>query len=104
MRSSAAASRLRSASRTSGLRQTSGGSMTSSRTRDVTHRSIHLMVRYPQWYRRARQRYGIVVVMSISTEFEAKILDVDPDLVVGRIKRVGGVHVADRLMRRYVYD
>jgi adenylate cyclase class 2 len=42
--------------------------------------------------------------MTITTEYEAKALDIDPDLVVGRIKRAGGVHVADRLMRRYVYD
>ena len=42
--------------------------------------------------------------MGITTEFEAKILNVDPDLVVGRIKHAGGVHIADRLMRRYVYD
>lgn len=42
--------------------------------------------------------------MSITTEYEAKILAVDPDLIVGRIKRAGGTHVADRLMRRYVYD
>jgi adenylate cyclase, class 2 len=42
--------------------------------------------------------------MSVTTEYEAKVLEIDPDLVVGRIKRAGGVHVADRLMRRYVYD
>jgi adenylate cyclase, class 2 len=42
---------------------------------------------------------------SISTiEYEAKVLGIDPDTVVGRILRAGGVHVADGLMRRYVYD
>lgn len=42
--------------------------------------------------------------MLVSTEFEAKILDIDPDPVAGRILALGGVHVADRYMRRYVYD
>jgi adenylate cyclase, class 2 len=38
------------------------------------------------------------------TEFEAKVLNVAPDEMAARIKRAGGVHVAERLMRRYVYD
>lgn len=42
--------------------------------------------------------------MGVTTEYEAKVLAIDPDLVVGKIKRSGGIHVADRLMRRYVYD
>src|SRR6185312_15230085 len=42
--------------------------------------------------------------MLVSTEFEAKALNIDPDVVAGVILEAGGVHVADRLMRRYVYD
>jgi adenylate cyclase class 2 len=42
--------------------------------------------------------------MIATIEYEAKVLQIDPDLVVGRILRAGGTHVADRLMRRYVYD
>ena len=42
--------------------------------------------------------------MIVTTEYEAKVLDIDPDTVAGRIKNLGGQHVADRLMRRYVYD
>ena len=37
-------------------------------------------------------------------EFEAKVLDVEPDELAGRILSLGGRRVADRLMRRYVYD
>ncbi|MFG1621654.1 class IV adenylate cyclase [Kribbella sp. NPDC049227] len=37
-------------------------------------------------------------------EFEAKVLDVEPDALAGRILRLGGRRVGDRLMRRYVYD
>ncbi|MET9317164.1 CYTH domain-containing protein [Kribbella sp. NPDC003505] len=37
-------------------------------------------------------------------EFEAKVLDVDPHEIAGRILALGGRHVADRLMKRYVYD
>lgn len=40
----------------------------------------------------------------MSIEFEAKVLDVDPDEVAGRILSLGGRRVGDRLMRRYVYD
>ncbi|KNB52877.1 class IV adenylate cyclase [Streptomyces caatingaensis] len=39
-----------------------------------------------------------------NTEFEAKALDIDVEAITTKIKRGGGVHVADRLMRRYVYD
>jgi adenylate cyclase class 2 len=42
--------------------------------------------------------------MIVTTEYEAKVLAIDPDQVAGRIKHAGGVHIADRLMRRYVYD
>jgi adenylate cyclase class 2 len=42
--------------------------------------------------------------MLVSTEFEAKVLNVDPGVVAGVIVAAGGVHVADRLMCRYVYD
>jgi adenylate cyclase class 2 len=37
-------------------------------------------------------------------EFEAKVLDVDPEELADRIRRVGGRQVGERLMRRYVYD
>ncbi|TCC55114.1 CYTH domain-containing protein [Kribbella pittospori] len=37
-------------------------------------------------------------------EFEAKVLDVEPDELAERILRLGGRQVGDRLMRRYVYD
>ncbi|MEV8373127.1 CYTH domain-containing protein [Kribbella sp. NPDC056861] len=37
-------------------------------------------------------------------EFEAKMLDVEPDELADRILRLGGRRVGDRLMRRYVYD
>ncbi|MEV0802461.1 CYTH domain-containing protein [Kribbella sp. NPDC050281] len=37
-------------------------------------------------------------------EFEAKVLDVEPDALAERILRLGGRRVGDRLMRRYVYD
>ncbi|TCC17135.1 class IV adenylate cyclase [Kribbella sindirgiensis] len=40
----------------------------------------------------------------VPIEFEAKVLDVDPDEVAGRILSLGGRPVGDRLMRRYVYD
>ncbi|KWW97481.1 adenylate cyclase [Carbonactinospora thermoautotrophica] len=42
--------------------------------------------------------------MSLNTEYEAKVLDIDPDEIVNRIIDAGGEHVADRMMRRYVYD
>lgn len=42
--------------------------------------------------------------MIVSTEYEAKVLNIDPDIVTGLIIAAGGVHVADRFMRRYVYD
>ncbi|GAA0312412.1 hypothetical protein GCM10010302_59090 [Streptomyces polychromogenes] len=38
------------------------------------------------------------------TEFEVKALEIDPADIADRIKNAGGVHVADRHMRRYVYD
>lgn len=37
-------------------------------------------------------------------EFEAKVLEVDPDEMADRIIRLGGRRVGERLMRRYVYD
>jgi len=42
--------------------------------------------------------------MAMVTEFEVKVLDVDPEKMSARIKEIGGTHVAERLMRRYVYD
>jgi adenylate cyclase class 2 len=42
--------------------------------------------------------------MLVSTEYEAKVLDVSPDLIAARIVAEGGKHVTDRFMRRYVYD
>lgn len=42
--------------------------------------------------------------MLVSTEFEAKVLNINPDVVASAILAAGGEHVADRLMRRYVYD
>jgi len=40
----------------------------------------------------------------MAIEHEAKILDVDPELAERLILGKGGVKVAERLMRRYVYD
>ncbi|GAA3126316.1 adenylate cyclase class 2 [Kribbella aluminosa] len=37
-------------------------------------------------------------------EFEAKVLQIEPDEVADRILSLGGCRVGDRLMRRYVYD
>ncbi|MFF0266878.1 class IV adenylate cyclase [Kribbella sp. NPDC004536] len=37
-------------------------------------------------------------------EFEAKVLDVEPDEVAHKILSLGGRHIGSRLMRRYVYD
>jgi adenylate cyclase class 2 len=37
-------------------------------------------------------------------EFEAKVLDVEPDELKDRILRLGGRRMGHRLMRRYVYD
>lgn len=42
--------------------------------------------------------------MSPQTEFEAKALDIDPATITQHIEAAGGEHVADRTMRRYVYD
>ncbi|AIA03979.1 class IV adenylate cyclase [Streptomyces noursei] len=39
-----------------------------------------------------------------TTEFEARALNIDVGAIVATIKQRGGVHIADRLMRRYVYD
>ncbi|MFE4170609.1 class IV adenylate cyclase [Streptomyces sp. NPDC056909] len=39
-----------------------------------------------------------------TVEYEAKFLNVDPAAMAERIADVGGEHVAERLMRRYVYD
>jgi adenylate cyclase, class 2 len=44
------------------------------------------------------------MTMTTVTEFEAKALGVDPEEMAERIKEAGGTHVAERLMRRYVYD
>lgn len=38
------------------------------------------------------------------TEYEAKVLDIDPAQLAERITDAGGRHVGDRAMRRYVYD
>lgn len=37
-------------------------------------------------------------------EFEAKVLDVEPDEMADRILLLGGRRVGSRMMRRYVYD
>ncbi|MGW7681867.1 class IV adenylate cyclase [Kribbella sp. NPDC054772] len=37
-------------------------------------------------------------------EYEAKVLDIDPDAVAATILALGGRQIADRLLRRYVYD
>ncbi|MFJ1644077.1 class IV adenylate cyclase [Streptomyces sp. NPDC088258] len=37
-------------------------------------------------------------------EYEAKLLNVDVTAMSARIAKAGGRHVADRFMRRYVYD
>lgn len=42
--------------------------------------------------------------MLVSTEFEAKVLNIEPDIIAREILAAGGAHVADRFMRRYVYD
>ena len=42
--------------------------------------------------------------MIVSTEYEAKALNIDPDAIGARILAAGGQHVADRFMRRHVYD
>jgi adenylate cyclase, class 2 len=40
----------------------------------------------------------------VSTEFEVKILDVDPSAIEARIEALGGTRGQSRLLRRYVYD
>lgn len=42
--------------------------------------------------------------MATLTEFETKALEIDPVAMANRIAGAGGRHVADRSMRRYVYD
>jgi adenylate cyclase class 2 len=37
-------------------------------------------------------------------EFEVKILDVDVDDILGRLKWIGARKVKERKMRRFVYD
>jgi adenylate cyclase, class 2 len=37
-------------------------------------------------------------------EFEAKVLDVEPDEMANKILLLGGRRIGSRLMRRYVYD
>ncbi|MEV7775298.1 class IV adenylate cyclase [Kitasatospora sp. NPDC086791] len=39
-----------------------------------------------------------------ATEFEAKILNVEPEKIHALLAEVGAEHVADRFQRRYVYD
>ncbi|MGW1178815.1 class IV adenylate cyclase [Kitasatospora sp. NPDC002543] len=39
-----------------------------------------------------------------ATEFEAKILDVDPEEIRVLLAEAGASHVVDRFQRRYVYD
>ncbi|TDC33146.1 adenylate cyclase, partial [Kribbella albertanoniae] len=40
----------------------------------------------------------------MAIEFEAKVLEVDPDALASEIVRLGGRRVGERLMRRFVYD
>ncbi|MEU0091837.1 hypothetical protein [Kribbella sp. NPDC006257] len=40
----------------------------------------------------------------MAIEFEAKVLDIDPDSLADEILRLGGRRVGYRVMRRYVYD
>ncbi|WP_127360882.1 class IV adenylate cyclase [Actinacidiphila soli] len=42
--------------------------------------------------------------MTAQTEFEVKALEINPADTATLIAEAGGVHVADRTMRRYVYD
>jgi len=42
--------------------------------------------------------------MSTEIEFEAKILDIDPEKTRAALLEVGAIHLGDRLQRRYVYD
>ncbi|WP_019547878.1 class IV adenylate cyclase [Streptomyces sulphureus] len=42
--------------------------------------------------------------MALTTEYEAKALDIDIEAIQATIRHRGGEHVADRMMRRYVYD
>jgi adenylate cyclase class 2 len=37
-------------------------------------------------------------------EFEAEVLEIEPDEMAKRIVRLGGRRAGERLMRRYVYD
>ena len=37
-------------------------------------------------------------------EYEAKVLDIDPEAVAAKILALGGEHTGDALMRRHVYD
>jgi adenylate cyclase class 2 len=40
----------------------------------------------------------------VAVEYEAKILDIDPDETARAILAAGGTHEGERFMRRYVYD
>lgn len=40
----------------------------------------------------------------MKTEYEAKILNINPEIIKERLLSLGGKHLADRDMRRYVYD
>jgi len=40
----------------------------------------------------------------MKTEYEAKILNIDPEIIKEKLLSLGGKHLADRDMRRYVYD
>ncbi|TDD59345.1 adenylate cyclase [Kribbella antibiotica] len=40
----------------------------------------------------------------MAIEFEAKVLGVEPDVLAAKILRLSGRRIAERLMRRYVYD
>ncbi|WP_432095938.1 class IV adenylate cyclase [Streptomyces sp. bgisy100] len=42
--------------------------------------------------------------MTLATEYEAKVLDIDVALMTANIREHGGIHIKDRTMRRYVYD
>ena len=40
----------------------------------------------------------------METEYEVKILDIDTDNVIKLLKKIGATKIAERCMRRYVYD
>jgi adenylate cyclase, class 2 len=40
----------------------------------------------------------------VPIEYEAKVLGIDPEIVEGKVLGLGGRRVADRMIRRFVYD